>query len=90
MAGIAEKIYTKMPVLIQHAMVSGYGLYWNRRRFGQYYQAAADGYRARERFTSEEWQAYTQQKLREFFSWPILVSPIIKNFGRVSYALSSS
>ena len=65
MAGIADNIYTKMPVLVQHAMVSGYGLYWNRRRFGRYYQAAQLAIEQEKVISSEEWQTYTQQKLRE-------------------------
>lgn len=34
MAGTADLIYKYSPVAIQHLMVSTYGLYWNRLRFG--------------------------------------------------------
>lgn len=65
MAGIADKIYAKMPVLVQHAMVSAYGLYWNKRRFGRYYKSEEEQFRARERLSREDWAAYTEKKLRE-------------------------
>lgn len=64
MAGYLDKLYKRAHVLAQHFMVSAYGYYWKRLRFGgefrQEYQAFCD----RERFSSDEWQQYTQGQLR--------------------------
>jgi len=65
MASIAEKIYRHLPTLAQHGAISAYGLYWHHRRFGKHYKKVAADYRQRERFSPEEWRAYSQQKLRE-------------------------
>jgi phenylacetate-CoA ligase len=65
MTGFADRIYAKMPVLAQHAMVSAYGFYWNRQRFGGQYRMQARAYQSRELYSTDEWHAYTEQRLRE-------------------------
>lgn len=65
MTGLADKIYRRSPILAQHALVSAYGLYWKRLRFGGAFRTASAGFLAREWYTREQWHAYTEQKLRE-------------------------
>lgn len=65
MAGIGDKIYKRMPVPIQHAMVSLYGYHRKRLRFGGNFSDIAARYQSREKFTAEEWETYTTHKLRE-------------------------
>ncbi len=49
---------------MQHMMVSAFGVYWYRRRFGKYYRQVVGEYAARTAFSAEEWRAYTVQRLR--------------------------
>ena len=71
--GRLDRIYEKLPVLGQHAAVSAYGLYWKLLRFGPgitspgYRQHVRD-YRARDRFTSDQWQEWQHLRLKAFLS----------------------
>lgn len=65
---LAEKLYAHMPVLAQHAVVSVYGLYWNRLRFGPGYRQLLAGYLERDRFTEDQWRTYTTAHLRALLS----------------------
>lgn len=82
MAGIAERVYKHLPTVAQHGAVTVYGLYWNRRRFGKHFEKAAAGYRQRERFSPEEWQAYSQQKLREILALAFTRVPYYQDHWR--------
>ncbi|MCB9437851.1 MAG: phenylacetate--CoA ligase family protein [Anaerolineales bacterium] len=64
MAGYLDKLYKYAPVLVQHMMVSAYGYYWRRLRFGGKFQQEYQAFCDRERFSAEEWQQYTQNQLR--------------------------
>jgi phenylacetate-CoA ligase len=63
--GYFEGIYKRLPVLLQHAMVSAYGLYWNRLRFGIGYRHYVNDYVNRERFSPEEWRDWQQEILKK-------------------------
>ena len=64
MGPIAEQIYKRAPVTLQHALVSAYGWHWHRLRFGGRFEAECRGFREREFFSREEWNAYVEQQLR--------------------------
>ncbi|MBL8132709.1 MAG: phenylacetate--CoA ligase family protein [Anaerolineae bacterium] len=64
MAGVADQIYRAMPVPLQHLMVSAYGIYWHRLRFGGTFEEECAGFRRREGYTAEQWQEDTTQRLR--------------------------
>jgi phenylacetate-CoA ligase len=64
MAGIAERIYKRAPIALQHVMVSAYGWHWRRMRFGGAFEAEYRGFRERERFSREQWNAYVEHQLR--------------------------
>ena len=64
MAGTAERIYKHAPLALQHAIVSAYGWHWRRMRFGGAFEAECRGFRERERFSHEEWNAYVEHQLR--------------------------
>lgn len=65
MAGTADKIYKCLPVPLQHAIVSAYGYYWKRLRFGGKFEYESAQFKQRERYTAEQWRLYTEDKLRE-------------------------
>lgn len=68
MAGLKERLYQLAPVPIQNLMVSAYGLYWRRLRFGGNFEAECKGFRERERFDLETWERYTTSQLRSLLT----------------------
>src|SRR5512135_960333 len=61
---IASLLYRNSPVLVQHAAVSAYGVYWRRLRFGPGFRAACDAYAERERYTHDEWMEWQRHALQ--------------------------
>jgi phenylacetate-CoA ligase len=61
---VFDSLYTELPVIGQNAVVSIYGLYWNWLRFGYGYSQFVQQYHERERFTSEQWQAWKVECLK--------------------------
>ncbi|HVQ37076.1 MAG TPA: hypothetical protein VMS31_06070 [Pyrinomonadaceae bacterium] len=56
-------LYARLPIWAQHRAVSAYGLYWHRLRFGPGYRTYLREFKQRERFTTEEWEAWQQDRL---------------------------
>jgi phenylacetate-CoA ligase len=73
MAGLADRIYAKLPVLGQHAAISAFGLYWNWLRFGADFHEFVSQYRQRERWTTEQWNQWQQKAIREHLSAALAV-----------------
>ena len=66
--GRLDQLYARLPVWGQHAAVSAFGLYWYRLRFGGGYERMLRGYRARERYTTEQWREYQRSELQSLLS----------------------
>lgn len=62
---LIQGVYNKSPVVMQHAIVSAYGLYWNQLRFGGDFKKEYEGFRSREYFSATEWNEYTTNRLHE-------------------------
>src|SRR5688500_17311819 len=62
--GKLDQIYARLPVWGQHAAVTAFGVYWHRLRFGGNYARMAQAYRARERYTAEQWREYQSRELQ--------------------------
>ena len=63
-----DRIYNRAPLAAQNALVSAYGVYWKWLRFGGSYRACLQAYRARERYSSEQWAGWQSQRLRELLT----------------------
>lgn len=63
--GTLSRLYERLPVPLQHGAVSTYGAYWHWLRFGPGYKEAVHGYRRRERWTTEQWRHWQEDRLRE-------------------------
>lgn len=63
-----DGLYARLPVAGQHLAVTAYGLYWRRLRFGPGYEEALARFRARERFSAEEWRALVSNELKAVLS----------------------
>ena len=64
MAGFLDDVYQRMPVFMQHVMVSTYGYRWKKLRFGGRFAEHCANLRAREHYTAQQWQDYTNQQLQ--------------------------
>ena len=61
---IYDKIYSHLPVILQDAVVTTYGVYWHWLRFGSGYSKYVQQYQKRERFTIEQWKAWQGECLK--------------------------
>jgi phenylacetate-CoA ligase len=82
MSNLAKAIYERSPVLAQHLIVSAYGWQWKRRRFGGVFQAECRGFRERERYTAEQWTAYTTHHLRSLLKTAFTQVPYYRELGQ--------
>lgn len=63
-----EKLYARMPLALQHAAVSSYGVYWKWLRFGPGYRQACEEFRQRDEWSANQWANWTQNRLKEVLS----------------------
>jgi len=64
MVNFAERLYAHSPIWAQQVMVAAYGLWWYRRRFGPDFHRLVAEFKARERWTAEQFRAYQEQQLQ--------------------------
>lgn len=62
---ISSQLYNIAPLPLQNAMISAYGYYWKKRRFGGIFKKEYQEYKQRETYSREEWHSYANNKLRE-------------------------
>ena len=58
--GIKDVIYPKLPVSIQNILISVYGYYWHKKRFGGVFKVELKKYKERELYTETEWESLQQ------------------------------
>ncbi len=63
--GTTNKIYSKLPLCLQHSAISIFGIYWHWLRFWGSYRSHLQGYKQRTHFTVEEWKDYQHEKLKQ-------------------------
>lgn len=71
---IFDSLYTKLPVMAQHAAVTAYGMYWRHLRFGSGYPLFIQQYQEREQFTKDQWQAWQTEQLKNLL--PVCVNHV--------------
>lgn len=60
----SEIVYSKLPLPLQKAAVSVFGVYWKWLRFGGNYRLYTQSYEARDLFTVGQWTEYQNDKLK--------------------------
>lgn len=68
MAGLANRVYNRLPVCLQNAAVSLYGWRWKRRRFGGVFERELRGFRQREGYSAEQWREHQTTELRRLLT----------------------
>ena len=62
---LISDIYNRLPVFIQNAGISVYGLMWQRRRFGGAFQKYLAEFIGRENYSIVQWKQYQTSQLRK-------------------------
>jgi phenylacetate-CoA ligase len=70
-----DRIYARLPVPLQHAAVTAFGVRWRWKRFGGAFAREVEGFLARERFTAEEWRAWQTASLRDLLKTAVTRVP---------------
>ena len=65
MAGFSEKLYSHLPVWMQHVGISLYGISWRQERMGGMFATYVAEFTARDRISPDAMNAYTTQELRK-------------------------
>lgn len=59
-----DSLYTKLPVMAQHAAVSAYGAIWKHRRYGGDFKKKLKEFQSRDNFSADQWREYQTCELR--------------------------
>lgn len=86
---LQNKVYPKLPVVIQNLVISGYGYYWKQRRFGGFYENAYLGFREREGFSITQWRDYQTLELRKLLCHAFETVPYYnKSYKKAGFNMS--
>ena len=72
---LVDNIYKSLPVPVQNVIISLYGWYWQKRRFGGEFKQELLNFRSRNNWTEAQWRGYQEQKLRDFLIHDISLVP---------------
>ena len=84
-------LYYKLPVFFQNLLITIYGYYWKRRRFGRFYKEDIIKWKKRDLFTEKQWKDYQTKELRKlllhaFDTVPYYTEKYLKHgFKRVDF-----
>lgn len=59
-----DRFYSWLPVPLQHAAITAFGIRWYWLRFGPGYRKAVEEFRLRDRFAETDWKAWQQARVR--------------------------
>lgn len=62
---LSSSLYDRIPIFLQNAAISVYGLNWRQRRFGGLFSEELNGFKNREDFTIQQWNDYETIQLRK-------------------------
>lgn len=65
---LTDIIYKFLPVSLQNYAISLYGYKWQKRRFGGIFEKELTGFKAREKYTPEQWEVYQNAELRNILT----------------------
>src|SRR4051794_2614979 len=64
MSGLIDSIYMRSPVPAQQVFVAAYGLWWYRRRFNKHFEPLVRQFKARERWSAEQFREHQEKRMR--------------------------
>jgi phenylacetate-CoA ligase len=85
-----NKIYGYFPTFIQNILISIYGYYWKRRRYGGVFEKHILIFKAHERFSEKQWEDYQTKELRKLLIHAFTTVPFYKKlYEENGFSLSS-
>ena len=66
--GSLDRVYSRLPVVLQHGAASAFGLYRLWLKTGPGFSSCAKGYRERASFSAAQWAAWQQRELASFLN----------------------
>ncbi len=76
--GSIDNIYKSLPIPAQNLIISLYGWYWQKRRFGGVFKQELENFRSRNNWIEEQWKEYQEQKLRDLLIHAFTYVPFYK------------
>ena len=87
--GLVDTLYKILPVPAQNLMISFYGWYWQKRRFGGDFKQELLNFRSRNNWTEAQWREYQEQKLRDLLIHAFEHVPFYKEkYSQAGFQLS--
>jgi phenylacetate-CoA ligase len=84
-----NRIYFRMPVIIQNILISTYGVYWKQRRLGGQFKKHIPAFKERELYTKKEWQGYQTKELRKLLIHAFTTVPLYSSkYKKAGFTLS--
>lgn len=71
-------VYKYSPIFFQNLMVSAYGYYWKRRRYGGDFSAKVNEFKANEQWETAQWDNYQRTQLRKLLSHAFTQVPLYR------------
>ncbi|MCF6212461.1 MAG: hypothetical protein L3J45_00380 [Flavobacteriaceae bacterium] len=71
-------LYQISPVFLQNSMMSLYGLYWKRRRYGGVFKKKLIDFKIRDSFSNQQWHDYQTKELRKLLVHAFTTVPYYK------------
>jgi len=86
---LLEKIYSRMPIQWQNTLVSFYGCYWQKRRYGGVFKQELLNFRLRNNWTEMQWRDYQEHKLRDLLIHSFVHVPFYEEkYSKAGFKLS--
>ncbi len=86
---LINKIYSKSPILIQNIMISFYGFFWKKRRYGGDFKNYYKQFQKRTFFKKKEWNDYQTNELRKLLLYAFINVPFYKEkYSKFGYTIN--
>lgn len=87
--GLVDNLYKSLPIPAQNLIISLYGWYWQKRRFGGLFKRELENFRSRNNWTEAKWKEYQEQKLRDLLIHAFTHVPFYKEkYSKAGFQLS--
>jgi phenylacetate-CoA ligase len=84
-----DKIYNFLPVFLQNIVISLFGYYWHKVRFGGIFESSLKEFKAREFYTKDQWDKYQINVLNKLLIHSISNVPFYqRSFTKLGINLS--
>ncbi len=85
---LINSIFNIVPIFIQNIMISVYGFFWKKQRYGGIFKQKLNEFIKRDAYTEKQWQEYQTTELRKLLIHAFKNVPFYKNkFTKAGFSL---